>query len=106
MKRITLLFATLVITLIGNCQSEFEAAMHSNIDSLFRSLGSGAVQKPINTFERLMQIDSSRWEPLYYASYGYCMMSLRESDNAKKDAYCDHAQDLLTKAFRKSPGES
>jgi hypothetical protein len=106
MKKVSLLFVALIVSLIGYSQSEFETAMRANIDSLYRSFGSGAVQKPINTFERLSQVDSNRWEPLYYAAYGYCMLSLKESDNNKKDALCDRGQDLLTKALKKSPGES
>jgi len=106
MKKVSLLFVALIISLIGYSQSEFETAMHANIDSLYRSFGSGAVQKPINNFERLSQVDTNRWEPLYYAAYGYCMLSLKETDNNKKDALCDRGQDLLTKALKKSPGES
>lgn len=106
MKKVSLLIVSLIISLIGYSQSEFENAMRANIDSLYRSFGNGTVQKPINTFERLSQVDSNRWEPLYYAAYGYCVLSLHESDNNKKDALCDRGQVLLSKALTKNPKES
>jgi len=106
MKKVSLIIVSLIISLIGYSQSEFENAMRANIDSLYRSFGNGAVQKPINIFERLSQLDSNRWEPLYYAAYGYCILSLRENDNNKKDALCDRGQALLSKALTKNSKES
>ncbi len=106
MKKVTLVIVSLIITFASMAQSEFENAMRANIDSLYQSFGTGTVLKPVNTFERLAYADTTRWEPLYYAAYGYCMLSLHETDDAKKDLWCDRGQDLLTVALKKWPAES
>ena len=106
MKKVSTLIVSLVLSVIGYCQSPFEKAMLANIDSLYRSFGNGQIQKPVNTFERLSMADTNRWEPLYYAAYGYCIQSLREKDEKKKDALCDQGQALLDKALHKAPNES
>jgi hypothetical protein len=106
MKKLLFIVVMLSISVMSFGQLEFENAMRVNIDSLYHSFNGGAVQNPINIFERLSQVDTNRWEPLYYAAYGYCILSLRENDNTKKDALCDRGQSLLSKALTKSPAES
>lgn len=96
----------LSISVVSFGQSKFEKAMLANIDSLYQSLGSGAVQKPIKTFKELLQTNKNRWEPSYYVAYGYCILSLHENDGLKKDALCDSAQVFLDKAFTLQPEES
>ena len=106
MKKTSIFIVSLILSVIGYCQSPFEKAMLANIDSMYRSFGNGQMQKPVNTFERLSMADTNRWEPLYYAAYGYCFMSLKEKDDKQKDAYCDKGQLLLDKAIRLAPKES
>jgi tetratricopeptide (TPR) repeat protein len=106
MKKVLLIVGMLSLSVMSFGQSKFETAMLSNIDSFYRSLASGAVQKPINSFKELSQTNKNRWEPSYYAAYGYCILSLHEKDDSKKDAYCDSAQGFLNKALALQPKES
>ncbi|MBK8808185.1 MAG: hypothetical protein IPO21_16785 [Bacteroidales bacterium] len=106
MKKVNLVFVMLTFVLLSFGQSQFEVAMLQNIDSLYQSKNTEALQKTINAFERIAQADTTRWEPLYYATYGYCQMSLREQNNDKKDALCDKGEIFLNKALAKFPNES
>lgn len=106
MKKLFIAVLLLVITTVSFGQTSYEKIMLTTIDTLYKSFGAATIQQPVNTFERLAQADTTRWEPLYYAAYAYCMMSLQEKDNNKKDAFCDKAQELLNKALAKSPNES
>lgn len=106
MKKTVLLMAFVATSVVMVAQSEFQQLMLSSISSLYQGFGTGNLQEPITKLERLAQMDSTRWEPHYYAAYGYCMMSLKSKEDAQKDVLADQAQAELDKALRVAPQES
>ncbi|MEP6847201.1 MAG: hypothetical protein ABI861_14415, partial [Panacibacter sp.] len=64
--------------------------MQKNIQSVYTAQNIPELQNVVNTFERIAAAEKTKWEPFYYASFGYIMMSNQGTDNAKKDAYLDH----------------
>ena len=87
-------------------QSKFEKAMLVNIDSLYLSLQTDTEIKTISIIDNIVKTADNRWEPLYYAAYGYCRLSLSEKNDSIKDEYCDRGQVFLTKALSLAPEES
>jgi len=106
MKKVIVLLSLLSITSMAFTQTKFEKVMLTNIDSLYKSFGTPALPGQVNNFERLALMDSTRWEPLYYAAHGCSMMSLNEQDGDKKDALCDRGQAFLDKALAVAPTQS
>ncbi|MFQ3578865.1 MAG: hypothetical protein SNJ71_01830 [Bacteroidales bacterium] len=106
MKTSSLIVAVLLLAVESFSQTKFEKRMLANIDSMYKWFGTPRIQESINAFERYADADTTRWEALYYAAYGYCMMSLMEQDINRKDAYCDRADFLINKALVKYPQES
>jgi hypothetical protein len=63
-------------------------------------------QSAINAFERIAQKESDKWEPLYYAGYGYVIMAIQEKDVSKKDVLLDKALEITSRAAVIKPNES
>lgn len=92
----TLLFAFGAIVLFAN--DKYEQAMQSNIQSVYQAQTVEELQQAVNSFERIGNAEKDKWEPFYYASFGYLMMATREADGSKKDAFLDKAAEVLKKA--------
>ena len=52
-------------------------------------------QATANSFERISNIDKSKWLPSYYAAHVYIIMSFVEKDSDMKDKYLDKAQTFI-----------
>ncbi len=85
---------------------KYEKAMQANIQSLYKAQTTEEFQQAINFFERIGDAEKEKWEPYYYASFGYLMISTREQDGAKKDALLDKATDVLKNASVIKPDDS
>lgn len=72
--------------------------MQKNIRVVYSAQTIDELQKTVNAFERIGTAEKTKWEPFYYASFGYLMMANRETDGAKKDAYLDQSLAILKKA--------
>ncbi|MBL7857048.1 MAG: hypothetical protein JNM57_05110 [Cyclobacteriaceae bacterium] len=81
-------------------------AMQKNIQSVYTAKTIEELQGAVNSFERIASAEKTKWEPYYYASFGYIMMANREKDGAKKDQYLDQALTAVNKAKEMVPGES
>lgn len=77
---------------------KYEQAMQTNIQAIYKAQSTEEIQQAVNSFERIGTAEKSKWEPFYYASFGYIMMSTREEDGAKRDALLDKATEVLKKA--------
>lgn len=71
--------------------------MIKNIEIVYNNSTTEDLQKAVNTFERIGNAEKTKWEPHYYASFGYIMMAVREQDATKKDALLDLALTALQK---------
>lgn len=87
------LFASLVLA-----NEKYEQAMQTNIQGIYQAQTTEALQQSVNAFERIGTAEKSKWEPFYYASFGYIMMATKEQEGAKKDAWLDKATEMLKKA--------
>lgn len=85
---------------------KYTEQMTKNIEAVYKAATIEDLQKSVNVFERIGGAEKAKWEPYYYAAFGYAMMSTREADLTKKDSYLDLAQAALTKASDVKKDES
>lgn len=98
MKTTLMSFILVFISLVALANEKYEQAMQSNIQAVYQAKTSEELQQAVNSFERIGNAEKNKWEPYYYASFGYLMMATRESDGAKKDVFLDKAAEVLKKA--------
>jgi tetratricopeptide (TPR) repeat protein len=106
---IPVLIAVLIIIISGTVlanDSKYIEAMQKNIEAVYTAKTIPDYQTAVNALERIGAAEKTKWEPFYYASFGYIMMSNREKDKAKKDVYLDQAVAALDKAKAIVPNES
>jgi len=97
MKTTMLILFSFCSTLLF-ANDKYEQVMQTNIQSIYKAQTAEEMQQSINTFERIGAAEKSKWEPFYYASFGYIMMATREEDGAKRDVLLDKATQVLAKA--------
>jgi putative cell wall-binding protein len=85
---------------------KYTEAMKKNIQTVYTAQTTADLQPAVNAFERIAAAEKTKWEPYYYASFGYIMIANREADGSKKDAALDQAQAALKKAQEIVPAES
>src|SRR5262245_44422326 len=85
---------------------KYTEAMQKNIDAVYNAETIADLQSAVNAFERIAAAEKTKWEPYYYASFGCVLMSDKETDAAKKDAYLDQAAAFQQKAQALAPNES
>jgi hypothetical protein len=98
-----MLFST---TLAKANDSKYAEVMQKNIQAVYTTNDVVEIQNIVNTFERIGDSEKTKWEPYYYAAYGYIMMANREQEPAKKDSYLDLALQGIEKAKAIQPSES
>ena len=92
------------ITFAG--ENPYLEAMHKNIQAVYTSHDIAQLQAANNAFERIGTAEKNKWEPFYYESFGYVMMSLQVKENSLKDSYLDQAANAIKKAEAIAPEES
>lgn len=97
-------FAFLAIHTFAN--DRYTEAMQKNIEVVYTAKSVEEIQAAVNAFERIGDAEKSKWEPFYYASYGYLMIALRQKEAIEKDKQLDLALGVLKKASAVNPGES
>lgn len=78
---------------------KYISQMTKNIDALYKAKTVEEFQTAINSVERIAHAEKTKWEPFYYASFGYILMATRETDGGKKDAVLDLARQSLDRAI-------
>jgi len=101
-----LLFALLCIVHLAMADDKYTEAMKKNIQAVYTAQAIPDIQLAVNSFERIAAAEKTKWEPYYYASWGYIMIANRETEGARKDAALDQAQAALKKALDIVPAES
>ncbi len=104
----------LIFTLIGCLMSggllagngQYEAAMGKNIPAMFAASSTEELTKIVNQFERIGDAEGDKWEPYYYASFGYIRLMQFTEDAATKDQYLDKAMNMIEKGEQVNPNES
>jgi len=104
---IPILISLLMFTLTSHANDgKYLEAMQKNIQVVYSSDSIADLQRAVNAFERIGAAEKTKWEPYYYASFGYVMMSDKEKSAAKKDVYLDQAMIAMNKAKELVPNES
>jgi Flp pilus assembly protein TadD len=99
-------FTLVFVSLVFADDSKYIETMQKNIQVVYTAQSIPDIQNAVNTFERIASAEKTKWEPYYYAAFGYVMMANREKDGAKKDGYLDQALTSIGKAKEIVPAES
>jgi tetratricopeptide (TPR) repeat protein len=86
--------------------NKYIETMQKNIQAVYEAATVAEFQAAVNAFERIAQVENTRWEPQYYTAFGYLMICSREQDAGKKDQAIDRALAALEKAKSLAPEES
>lgn len=106
MKTITAIYLILIFHCTFADEGKFIEAMKKQIDVVHTAKTIEELQKAVNAFERIGVAEKNRWEPYYYASFGYIMMAISEKDLSAKDGFLDQATVALAKAKELNPNDS
>ena len=79
------------LSVFGNTNDKFIEEMKKSITILYSAQSLEECVSITARFERIAQAESDRWEPFYYAAYGYLKTSGRVEEPAKKDEYLNLA---------------
>ncbi|WP_276374051.1 hypothetical protein [Chryseolinea sp. H1M3-3] len=71
--------------------NKYAEAMAKNIQTVYSSQSISELQSAVNSFERIGATEKIKWEPYYYAGFGYIMLANVEQSASKKDLYLDQA---------------
>ena len=85
---------------------KYSEAMAKNIETVYTAKSISPLQTAVNAFERIGLAEKTKWEPYYYAAFGYVMMATREQAAKTKDAYLDQADKNVSKAAAIKPNDA
>lgn len=106
MKTIITFALLLMVNQSFASDEKYIEAMQKNIAGVYQAKTIEELQKHVNALERIGGAEKSKWEPFYYAAFGYIMMSTREEQPTKRDAWLEQAATTLAKAAESSQGNS
>jgi hypothetical protein len=103
-----LVIATVLFTnaTVNANDGKYEQAMKKNIGTVYAAKTLDELQNVINNFERIGVAEKTKWEPHYYAAFGYIMMANIEKDNVKRDGFLDQSLKAINSAKAIAPDES
>jgi hypothetical protein len=84
-------------TTVSN-DNKYNEAMAKNIEIVYAAESLPSLQTAVNELERIGLAEKTKWEPYYYAAFGYVMMATQEQVAATKDAFLDQAARNISKA--------
>lgn len=84
-------------TTVSN-DNKYNEAMARNIQIVYAAESLPSLQTAVNALERIGLAEKTKWEPYYYAAFGYVMMANSEQAAATKDGYLDQAVKNVSKA--------
>ena len=99
------LLLLIVHSLSANDERYLEA-MQKNIQTVYTAQSVSELQHSVNSLERIASAEKTKWEPYYYAGFGYILMATREQDGGKKDLFLDQAIAAIEKAKSINASES
>jgi hypothetical protein len=76
----------------------YSELMTKNIQAVYTAESISSLQQAVNSLERIGLAEKTKWEPYYYAAFGYIMMANLETKASTKDGYLDRALDAIKKA--------
>jgi hypothetical protein len=110
MKNLTiipiLIFVLLLMVQSAFGTDKYTEVMLKNIEAVYKAQSVEELQSLANTFHRIGEAEKSKWEPFYYEAFSYLMLTTREKEGGKKDAYLDLALKSVEAAKSIQPVES
>ncbi len=104
-KHVSLLIGLLAATwTLAN--GPFEKAMGESIPAIFSAESPEALLSAINQMNRIGEVETGRWEPHYYAAFGYLRMSTMQELPEEKDKYLDLGLAAVDKGAEILPDDS
>lgn len=85
---------------------KYAETMSKAIGQVYKAKTPDEIQQAVNTLERIGNAEQTKWEPFYYAAFGYIMIANQEQDGSRKDAFLDRAAKQLQKASELRPNDS
>ncbi len=70
---------------------QFEKAMAKNIPAMYQASDPETLLGVVNQLTRIGDAEANRWEPYYYAAFGYIRLMTMVESNEDKDKYLDQA---------------
>jgi hypothetical protein len=92
-----ILIAALIFPAALIAADKYTEQMTRSINAIYKAKTPTEYQEAINTLERIGSAEKTKWEPFYYAAFGYTLLAT-EAEPSKKDAILDQAQAALDKA--------
>jgi tetratricopeptide (TPR) repeat protein len=108
-RKVTMMITLIILTVSHFAlahDDKYTEAMQKQIANVYNAQSQEDLQEAVNAFERIADAEPKKWEPLYYAAFGYIMMANRQKETAKKDDYLDRAIVAIEKAKALVPQES
>lgn len=106
MKTLLTLILTLFLLNVTAQKNTYEEAMKNALDHLKQSATTSQFMESANRFERIYELNKKEWLPMYYTAQCNIIISYQETNNEKKEAILDKAQEFLNQAFQLAPEES
>ncbi len=106
MKKNLFIFIGILAASLVLANGQFEKAMAKNIPAVFSSSDVESLQSVINQLYRIGEAEGNRWEPYYYAAFGYVRMSAMFETPEDKDKYLDLAMKAIEKGEEINPNDS
>lgn len=97
MKRNLLLLLGILCATFVMANGQFEKAMGKNVPAMFAASTPEDLQGVINQLYRIGDAEGDRWEPYYYAAFGYLRLSGMYQTGEDKDKYLDLAMESVKK---------
>ncbi|WP_421827608.1 hypothetical protein [Larkinella sp.] len=102
----TVLFLTLALGIGANVHAQNEKytkAMEDAIAKVKFMTPTPELQQTAGQFERIANAEAAEWLPAYWAAYTYALLSMKETDVAKRDALLDKANNFYKNVAQKQP---
>ena len=106
MKKNLILALSVLFASLTFANGQFEKAMGKNIPAMFQARTPEAMQDVINQLTRIGEAEGDRWEPYYYAAFGYLRMSSMFESAEDKDKYLDLGLEAVDKGSAIKPNDS
>lgn len=103
--KMILMLMLAVVAAVAN-DDRYTEQMTKNIEAVYKAQTPEQYQQCINMFERIGNAEKTKWEPYYYASFGYLMQATNAQEGAKKDQLLDLAASALAKGKALNENES
>jgi len=99
MKTLILIPSVGLIVLLSSFSSGYETIMKENIEKVYKAESIEELNNVVNAFNRIAQKEQNKWEPYYYASFGYLLMLNTTKKADEQDKYLDLALEKSKQAL-------